>query len=280
MRPVRRAVTIGLALGTALALAGTSAPTAGAAPELIRLGVSFGSGARLGASTPMTLDLRISPALPPVEEVRILTPPGISLIDSGLGAIECRRPQIEVDRVMGPIRHGRCPANSLIGSGVATAGLLLNEEETLFGAAHVELHAGSPVADKPGLLVTADTYNPVRLQLTYAGYLYVPPPAFGLGLTIKIPQIPRPPFGAPVALASLHLVVGRPSLTYLRTEGTRRVGYHPAGIPLPARCPAEGFRFRTIMRFARTPGLDAALADRRRLQADHTVRCPSAGVQR
>jgi hypothetical protein len=274
MRPLRRAVTIGLALALALALAGSSAPTAGAAPELIRLGVSFGAGARLGASTPMTLNLRISAALPPVDEVRILTPPGISLVDSGLGAAECRRPPTEVVRVMNPIRHGRCPANSLIGTGTATARLLLSEEETLHGAAQVELHAGSPVADKPGLLVTADTYNPVRLQLTYAGYLYVPPPAFGLGLAIKVRQIPRPPFGAPVALSSLHLVVGRPSLTYVREQGARRIAYHPVGIPLPDRCPAEGFRFRTVMHFD-----DGSLGGSRR-EADHTVACPSAAVQR
>jgi hypothetical protein len=200
----------------------------------------------------MIMDLRVDGRLAPVTEFRLLTPPGVTLADSRLGAGECHRPQVEITRVMGPIEHGRCPDNSLLGVGTATAGLRLNEEQTLFGAAVVELHAGAPVGDKPGLLVTADAYRPVRLQLTYSGYLYVPPGPFGVGLAILVPEIPKPPFGAPVALSRLHLTVGGVSIRYHRSIDGRRTSYRPGGIPLPDACPRDGFRFRAILRFADT----------------------------
>jgi hypothetical protein len=216
----------------------------------VRFEVAFGHSARLGEDTPMNLDLRVDQSLAPVTEFRLLTPPGVTLADSRLGTGECRRPQLEITRVMGPVEHGRCPANSLLGVGTATAGLRLNDEQTLLGRAVIELHAGAPVGDKPGLLVTADAYRPVRLQLTYAGYLYVPPGPFGVGLAILVSAIPRPPFGAPVALSRLSLTVGGSSIRYHRSIRGRRTWYRPGGIPLPDACPHGSFRFRAILRFA------------------------------
>jgi hypothetical protein len=236
--------------------AGASAP--------VRFAVAFGDGARLGQDTAMAIDLHVDRSLPPVTEFRLLTPAGLTLSGSRLGAALCRRPQAEIVRVSGPVHHDRCPANSLLGTGLATAGLLLSEEQTIFGAAVIELHSGGEVAGKPGLLVTADTYNPARIQLTYAGYLYVPPDGFGVGMAIKIPAIPKPPFGAPVALSTLQLTVGRPSITYTRQVRGHRASYHPGGIPLPARCPLGGFRFRAVLRFA----------DASRRAADTIVPCP------
>jgi hypothetical protein len=231
----------------------------------VRFGVAFGAGARLGDDTPMVLDLRVDRSLAPVTEFRLLTPPGVTLADSRLGAAECRRPQTEITRVMGPIGPERCSENSLLGVGMATAGLLLNEEQTLFGAAVIELHAGAPVGDRPGLLVTADVYRPAQLQLTYGGYLYVPPGPFGIGLAILVPAIPKPPFGAPVALSRLRLTVGGASIRYHRSARDRRTWYRPGGIPLPDACPHGGFRFRAILRFA----------DATRRSADATVPCPA-----
>lgn len=238
------------AIAVPLVLCCVASSSAVASPSPVRFSVAFGNSARLGHATPMILDLRVDGRLAPVTEFRLLTPPGVTLADSALGAGECHRPQAEITRVMGPIQHGRCPDNSLLGVGTATAGLRLNEEQTLLGAAVVELHAGAPVGDKPGLLVTADAYRPVRLQLTYGGYLYVPPGPFGVGLAILVSEIPRPPFGAPVALARLRLTVGGVSIRYHRSVGGRRTSYRPGGIPLPDACPRGGFRFRAILRFA------------------------------
>jgi hypothetical protein len=236
-----------------------------AAPSPVRFAVAFGHSARLGDDTPMMLDLSVAAGLAPVTEFRLLTPPGVTLAGSRLGAAECRRPQVEITRVMGPVEHDRCPDNSLLGVGTATAGLRLNEEQTLLGSAVVELYAGAPFGDKPGLLVTADTYRPVRLQLTYAGYLYVPPGPFGVGLAILVSEIPRPPFGAPVALSRLRLEVGGASIRYRRSVHGRRTWYRPGGIPLPDACPRGGLRFRAILRFA----------DATRRSVDARAPCPA-----
>jgi hypothetical protein len=244
-------------------VASSSAMASSSSP--VRFGVTFGASARLGDDTPMVLDLQVDRSLAPVTEFRLLTPPGVTLADSRLGAAECRRPQMEITRVMGPIEQGRCSENSLLGVGTATAGLRLNEEQTLLGRAVIELHAGAPVGDKPGLLVTADAYRPVRLQLTYGGYLYVPPGPFGVGLAILVPAIPKPPFGAPVALSRLRLTVGGASIRYHRSVRGRRTWYRPGGVPLPESCPRGGFRFRAILRFA----------DATRRSVDAIARCPA-----
>jgi hypothetical protein len=251
-----------LAVSLALCCSWSSTTAASALP--MRFAVKFADGARLGDDAPMILDLHIDRRLPPVTEFRLLTPPSLTLANSRLGAVACRRPQAAIVRVMGPGGQGRCPANSLLGVGTATASLLLNEDQTLFGAATVELHAGAPVGDKPGLLITADTYNPIRIQLTYAGYLYVPQGPFGLGMAILVPAIPKPPFGAPVALSSLRLTVGGPSIRYYRSVHGRRRSYRPGGIPLPGACPRNGFRFRAIVRFA----------DATRRSVDALASCP------
>lgn len=233
-------------------------------PSPVRLAVGLSDGARLGGRTAVSVDVRVDLSLPPMTEFRLLTPPGLTLSDSRLGTSTCPSTPTEIARVMSPIRQRRCPANSLLGSGWATAGLLLDPHRPIFGAAVIELHAGASVADKPGLLVTANTYNPARMQLTYAGYLYIPPPKFGVGLAILVPPIPHPPFGAPVALSAMHLTVGRSSIKYTRLRHGRRESYHPGGIPLPAACPADGFRFRAIIRFA----------DASRRAVDTLVPCP------
>jgi hypothetical protein len=250
----------------ALLAASCLLPVLAAAGEPVRFAAAFSDGARLGRSTAINVDLKIDRSLPPVNEVRVLTAAGLDLAGSRLGVASCRRPRIEVDEVMNPVQHARCPANSLIAVGTATAGLLLSEEETIFGDAAIELHTGAPVDDKPGLLISADTYHPARMQLTYVGYLYVPPAAFGLGLAIKIPQIPDPPFGAQIALSTFHLSVGQASITYNKMARGHRVSYHPGGIPLPDHCPHEGFRFRAILRFI----------DGSRRAVDATVPCPPA----
>ena len=242
------------------------APASAQQQSSVRLAVRFSDQARLGRSTPMEISLGIDHRLAPVNEIRILTPPGLTLVTSRLGLVPCARPAVEVLRVMNAVQHRRCPADSLMGTGSATAGLLLSEAETIAGAAFIELHAGPPVGDKPGLLIFADTYHPARMQLTYAGYLYVPPPAFGLGLAIEIPALPRLPFDSEIALSNFHLVVGSSSITYNKIVHGRRVAYHPGGIPLPDRCPPGGFRFRAIVRFA----------DASRRTVDTRVPCPSA----
>jgi hypothetical protein len=256
-------LTLRGALAVCLALLAAS-PACAAASAPVGLAMRFGDDARLGAAASVSLALHVDSSLPPVTEFRLLTPASLSLSASRLGAASCHWPASEIARVMGPVSHRVCPPNSLIATGSATAGLQLSPDETIFGAGLIELHAGASVDDKPGLLVTVNTYNPIRVQLTYAGYLYVPPAPFGVGMAIRVPLIPKPPFGAPVALSHLQLAIGRDTITYYRHVGGRRVAYHPGGIPLPDACPRGGFRFRVVLRFA----------DGARRTADAVVACP------
>jgi hypothetical protein len=210
LRPPR--ALVGLLVGCCL----LPACTATGAP--LRFSVAFSDGARLGRSTSINVALRVDPTLPPVTEVRILTAAGLTLSSSRLGVASCVRPAVEIVAIMNPLEAARrCPANSLIGTGTATAGLLF--EPAVLGAATIELHAGAPVDDKPGLVILVDTYKPARMQLTYVGYLYVPLPAFGLGLAIKIPPIPKPPFGAQLALSTFVRPARAASASHRRRAG-------------------------------------------------------------
>lgn len=230
----------------------------------VSLKVGFGENARLGTSRTMSLTVHVDPGLAPVTEFRVLTPAGVTLVSSQLGAASCQRPAADIMRVIVPITPQPCPANSLIGTGNVTADMQVSDAKQLSGAAHVELHTGASIDDKPGLLLLANVYNPVRMRLTYAGYLYVPPPAFGVGLAIKVPPIRNPPFGIPVALSTLHLAVGARGIVYHREVRGRRVAYRPGGVPLPYSCPRKGLRFRAILRFA----------DASRRSVDTIVPCP------
>jgi hypothetical protein len=207
--------------------------------------------------------MAIAPGLPPITEVRLLTAAGVDLSTTGLGMETCSRPAVEVDEVMNKARHHLCPVNSLLAVGRATAELRFDPDVVYSGTGRLALYSGDSLGDQPGLFAIADSYRPLRTQLTYRGYFYIPPPGFGLGIALKVIPIPSPPFGAPVALASFRIAVGGPAIRYVRWAHGRRVYYHPRAVRLPSSCPKGGLRFRAIVR----------LADGRRLQADATARC-------
>jgi hypothetical protein len=264
LRAARRAAALVLlALLTAPAAAAAAGPTA---PDPIRFTAALGVGARLGGTTSLAIGLAVQPGLPLVTEVRVLTPAGIDLSTSGLGMATCERSEQAFLQVWNPFRHHLCPENSLMGVGRANAELRFDPDEVFDGAARIALYSAGSVGDKPGLLILANAVRPVRLQLSYRGYIYVPPPGFGVGIALQVNPIPRPPFNAPVALSSFRLVVGDDSIRYVRTSAGHRESYAPRTVPLPHACPAKGFRFRAIVR----------LLDGRRLQDDAVVRCPPA----
>ena len=90
----------------------------------------------------------------------------------------------------------------------------------------------------------------------------------GLGMALQVLPIPDPPFGAPVALSTFRLTVGGAGLRYVRSAHGLRTLYRPRAIPLPRSCPAGGFRFRAIVRFA----------DGQRLVEDARAACPARSV--
>jgi hypothetical protein len=251
------------AVVAALALAAPGGATA-ANGQGLTFHASFGARARLGAPTAIVFSGDIADRGQPVTEIRLLTPAGVDLATSGLGVSSCSRPASDILDVMVPAAGGPpCPANALMGLGSAVASL--DMEPRIDGSATLDVYAGGSVADKPGLVVVANTYNPVRFHLFYQGYLYIPPPGFGIGVAIMLPQSPSPPFGAALMLSRVKAAIGAPSITYTKRRRGRRVAYHPRGVTLPERCPRHGFRFRLIVRFA----------DGTRRQADAVAPCPA-----
>jgi hypothetical protein len=237
--------------------------SATAAKKPLTFHASFGPGARLGGSTAIVFSGDIADRSVPVTELRLLTPAGVDLTSSGLGVASCTRPADDILSVMVPVAgDSPCPANALMGLGSATASLDL--EPRIDGTATLDVYAGASVQDKPGLVVVANTYNPVRFHLFYQGYLYIPPPGYGVGVAILLPQAPKQPFGASLMLSRVRAAIGGSGITYTRTRHGRREKYHPRGVTLPRHCPRHGFRFRLIARFA----------DGARRQADAVASCP------
>jgi hypothetical protein len=257
---LRRALPV---VAAAVALAAPGAASA-ANRQGLTFRASFGEGARLGAPTSLALSGTVDPALTPLTSLRLLTPAGIDLASSGLGIASCHRPASEIAAVMvPPTSTAPCPPNSTMGTGSATAALLV--EPAASGTASLTLHSADAVEDKPGLVVIADTYNPARFHLAYQGYLYVPPPQFGVGVAILVPQIPALPFGVPIALTRFRLSIGDPHIMYTKKAHGRTVRYRPRSITLPQHCPRSGgLRFRLIARFP----------DGARRQTDAVAPCP------
>jgi hypothetical protein len=256
---LRRAPLAALVAALALAVPGGAA----AAPRAVTFHASFGAGARLGAGASIVFSGDIADRAVPVSELRLLTPAGVDLTTSGLGVASCSRPASDIVAVMVQATNGPpCPANSLMGLGSAVASL--DMEPRIDGSATLDVYAGASVQDKPGLVVVANTYNPVRFHLFYQGYLYIPPPGFGIGVAILLPQSPALPFGAQLMLSRVRAAIGGPGITYTKSRHGRRVAYHPRGVTLPATCPRDGFRFRLIVRFQ----------DGARRQADAVAPCP------
>ncbi|WP_027006674.1 hypothetical protein [Conexibacter woesei] len=250
------------ALAAALALAAPGG--AAAAQKALTFHAAFGPGARLGASTAIVFSGDIADRRIPVIELRLLTPAGVDLASSGLGVASCTRPRSDILSVVVPAADDSrpCPVNSLMGLGSAVASL--DMEPRIDGTATLDVYAGGSVEDKPGLVIVANTYNPVRFHLFYQGYLYIPPPGYGVGVAILLPQAPQPPFGAALMLSHVRAAIGGSGITYTKTRHGHRETYHPRGVTLPEQCPRSGFRFRLIARFA----------DGARRQADAVVACP------
>lgn len=103
-------------------------------------------------------------------------------------------------------------------------------------------------------------------QLSYVGALVTAPKPFGLGLRIQIRQIPKPLFGAQLALERMQVIIGGDDIVYRRDAGGKARFYRPGGVTLPDRCGADGLRFRLLLRFA----------DGSQRSTDAVVPCPKA----
>jgi hypothetical protein len=263
------------ALAAALvALAATWPAAAAPAAGPARLTAGFDPGARLGGSTALHLALRIDPrrAHSPVTEVQLLYPKGLGIVSSGLGLASCVRPASDFQQVLIGSDFGLegCSPNAVLGYGTAIANVQLGPQ-TIPEYATLTVLAGAFQHGALGLVVFVDGDHPFGAKLAYAGDVGPPSGPFGGALAVRIPAIPSIADLATVSLVDLRLSIGSHAITYYAHVAKRTGAYHPDGIQLPSRCPADGFRFRAKVTFQ--DGSHAA--------TDTTVRCarfaPPAG---
>jgi hypothetical protein len=237
----------------------------------VTLTVALDRDARLGADTALRIDLKIDVARlrSPVTQLRLLTPAGLEITSSGLGLATCApSPSVFSDVLIDDRSVADCPKNAVLAHGTVTAAILLSPERTIAADGSVTLSMGAPRGDRPGLVAYVVPRHPVRAQLVYGGQLFAAPRPFGVGLSIDVPPVPRNPLHAPIALTGMRLGVGADDVVYRRRAHGKIVKYRPGGVPLPARCPRGGFRFRALLRFA----------DDHRVTTDALAGCPRRGT--
>lgn len=257
-----------LLVALATTIVAMPAPVSAAAAPTTRLDASWGPHARLGGRAPLRLGVTIAPDGPPATDVRLYLPAGLDLATTKLGAATCRVPAQDFRDVLVDIDSDRgrqpCPRNALVGTGEASARLLLPPPDGAdIGDAHLRLYAGRQRNGLPGIVVAVDAQNPVVAALRYGGYLSEAPRPFGLRVRVLIPPMPRPPFGITVALQSLDVTIGGRDVRYEARRGGRRVYYQPGGVRVPDRC-AGGLPF----------GLDVRFADGSFRRTSARTRCP------
>ncbi len=248
-------------------LALACAPASALAEGPVRLSAELGSGARLGGHAPLRFDLQIDQRRlrRPITDIRLLAPAGIGI--GGLGLATCRAPEAVLVSVLRPSPPGVvCPRNAIIGRGTATAALIFDPAaRPITSGAEITLYSGEAQDDRPGLLVVAQTSNPVTTQLAYAGRLSPARRPFGLEFALQIRAPASPPFGAEIALTRMRATLGGRDLFYTRSVAGKRTFYRPGGVGLPDRCPRGGLPVRAELRFS--DGSERAV--------EAQIRCPA-----
>jgi hypothetical protein len=231
------------------------------AMQLVKLDPSF-TPYRLGAAATINLDLQIQ--APPgqipsaLTEVEVRYPQNLGFALRGLGLAVCSPAMLEQTGASG------CPANSIMGSGSATA-------ELRFGPQLVTENASISIARAPdqeghiALLLYASGPSPVNTQILSPAQLLPTSPPFGGRLNMQLPIIPSLPGAADIAIVSLDVTIGPQGLTYYERAQGITLAYTPKGIPLPKTCPRGGFRFAARFSF-----LDGSHPEAR-----STLPCPS-----
>jgi hypothetical protein len=237
---VRRARPLLAALAV-LALA----PTHARANPSATLRVRF-TPYRLGHTTNLSFNLNIAAPSgqipPPLVGVDVLYPQSLGLDVSGLGITTCKQALLEE---LGP---NGCPAESLMGYGIATAELRIGPE-TITETAHISIIRAPEGEGHIAMYLNAIANTPVVTELILDG-LQLPGPAPYEHIHITVPLIPAVPGAPDVSVVRIDTTFGPEGLTYYeKTHGTF-VPYQPQGILLPRHCPQGGFPFIAKLAFA------------------------------
>ncbi|HZV73807.1 MAG TPA: hypothetical protein VFF79_08850 [Conexibacter sp.] len=265
------ALVVLVAFGGLPAASATAAARPKAGP--VRVTAAFDRAASLGGTTALDVDLQLDPRrlpMAPLTSVELEYPQSLGLVSSGLGLAVCTRPASDFAQVLitGP-RLGGCPPNAVMGYGTARALVrLVGDGQVIPEYATVTLLSGPLVHGRLGLVVFVDGERPFGAKLAFAGEVRGAAAPYGGTLAMRMPVIPGLEDVAVVSLVELRIVIGSPAIRYYERRRGRVVAYRPAGVALPAHCPAHGFRFRARVAFA----------DGTRHWAATTSPCPRAVV--
>jgi hypothetical protein len=239
----------------------------GAAPaaQTASLSVSF-SPDRLGVPTTIVLGFRISSSPPasqtPLTSFSVLLPEELGLATSGLGLENCVLDRLEDTGPAG------CPADALMGRGVATAEIPFGAE-TLAESAQIEIFSAPVHEGRLAFWVYAHAETPVEAQLVFPATLVPARPPYGDGIDTTVPLVPSLPGAPDVAVTRLDMALGTTErgadhFAYYQSVRGRRVAYAPRGLLLPPVCPRGGFPFEAQFAFQ----------DQTEATARTTVPCP------
>lgn len=213
--------------------------------QIARLHASF-SPERLGAPTTIFLGFRISSSPVgsslPLTNVSLFLPNEMGLATSGLGLRNCVLARLEA---FGPLG---CPAASLMGRGIATAEIPI-EDDLIAESAQIDVFSAPVQNGRLALMVYANASSPVLAQLVFPASVVPAAAPYGEGIDTNVPLVPTLPGGPDVAVTRFQMTLGSTAtgtdrFLYYRWVGGRRVAYSPTGLILPPVCPHGGFPFK------------------------------------
>jgi hypothetical protein len=229
------------------------------------LEVSF-SPERLGAPTTILFGFRISSVPPasqsPLTNMSVMLPSEMGFATSGLGLENCVLYSLEEGGALG------CPANSLMGRGVATAEIPIGGEE-IAESAQIEVFSAPVREGRLSLWVFADAHSPVNAEPVFPAAVVPAPAPYGETIDATLPLVPTLPGAPDVAVTRFHMALGSTAsgpdrFLYYTWVHRHRVAYAPKGLLLPPVCPRGGFPFQAQFVFQ----------DQTEATARTTVPCP------
>jgi len=212
------------------------------ARQIVTLRASF-SPDRLGAYATVFVGFHIS-SIPAWEQlaltnVSVLLPNEIGLATSGLGLENCMLTRLEE---LGP---AGCPADSLMGRGVASAEIPF-ANELVVQSAQVEVFSARVQNGRLALMVFVNAKSPVLAELVFPATIVPAPLPYSEGIDTNVPLVPTVPGGPDVAVSHFQMAFGTTPagpdhFVYYRSVRGHRVAYSPRGLLLPPTCPRGGF---------------------------------------
>lgn len=231
----------------------------------MRLTARFDRGATLGGTTALRIGLHVDVKRmrSPVREFRLLHPPTLGLVSSGLGLAACKPPASHFKAVLvDGYGLAGCSPNAVMGYGTVVAEVRLGRQRIPeYGT--FRLLSGGIAHRTLRLVVQIDGQRPFGGRLVLGGRVADAGAPFGGAIAVRFPHVPALDDVAEIALTDLRLIVGGPRIRYVERVRGRIVRYRPEGIVLPPRCPRGGFRFRVRLTFE----------DGSRRSADSVVPC-------